>query len=84
MSEHDAMYLKLKGIRERACSLQVMVEHDAHRADLQTVADIADRLGVFYAPSQWSVNDEPPLRTNEHGNVIDYGPQFGEEDDADS
>lgn len=55
------MYLRLKGIRERACQLQVLVEHDAHRADLQTVADIADRLGVFYAPQQWSRFDEPPL-----------------------
>lgn len=57
----DEMYLKLKGIRERACRLQVLVEHDAHRDDLQTVADIADRLGVFYAPAQWSKFDEPPL-----------------------
>jgi hypothetical protein len=57
----DEFYLKLKGIREKACRLQVLVEHDAHRADLQTVADIADRLGVFYAPAQWSKFNEPPL-----------------------
>jgi hypothetical protein len=65
---NDEMFLKLRGIRDRACRLQVLVEHDAHRADLQAVADIADRLGVFYAPAQWSKYDEP---TN--------GPQFGEE-----
>ena len=57
----DEMYLKLKGIRERACRLSVLVEHDAHRDDLQTVADIADRLGVFYAPAQWSTFNEPRL-----------------------
>jgi hypothetical protein len=71
--ERDEMYLKLKGIRERACRLQVLVEHNAHRADLQAVADAADRLGVFYAPSQWSVYEEPT--------TFDYGPQFGEEED---
>lgn len=57
----DEMYLKLKGIRERACRLQVLVEFDQHRDDLQTVADIVDRLGVFYAPAQWSKFDEPGL-----------------------
>lgn len=68
----DEMYLKLKGIREHACRLQVLVEHQQHRDDLQAVADIADRLGVFYSPQQWSVYDEPT--------TFDYGPQFGEED----
>lgn len=57
----DEMYLKLKGIRERCCRLQVLVEHPSHRDDLQTVCDIADRLGVFYAPQQWSKCDEPPM-----------------------
>ena len=61
MSDPDEMYLKLKGIRERACRLQVLVTADAHRADLQTVCDIADRLGVFYAPAQWSSYDLPEL-----------------------
>lgn len=67
----DVYYLGLKGIRERACAMQCLVDHDAHRADLQTVCDIVDRLGVFYAPSQWSKHDEPE---------IDYGPQFDEGD----
>jgi len=57
----DEMYLALKGIRERACRLQVLVKHDMHREELQEVADIADRLGVFYAPSQWSRYDEPQV-----------------------
>lgn len=57
----DEIYLKLKGIREFACRLQVLMDHPAHRDELQTVCDIADRLGVWYAPDRWSRFDEPPM-----------------------
>jgi hypothetical protein len=74
----DEMYLKLKGIRDRACRLQVLVQHQSHRDDLQTVADIADRLGIFYSPAQWSNFDLPTSPLDEQ---FDYGPQFGESEE---
>ncbi len=57
----DAMYLDLKGARERLCRVQTHVTYPDHRRVLQNALDTIDRLGVFYAPQQWSKYDEPLL-----------------------
>lgn len=53
------MYLDLKGARERLCRAQTHMV-PAHRLQVQIALDTIDRLGVFYAPQQWSKYDEPP------------------------
>lgn len=60
-SHTDRVYLDLKGARERLCRTQTFVKHDTHRRALQEALDTIDRLGVFYAPQQWSKYDEPLL-----------------------
>lgn len=54
----DRLYLDLKGARERLCRAQMHVQ-PGHRQELQEALDLIDRLGVFYAPAQWSRFDEP-------------------------
>lgn len=57
----DQFYLWFHGAREKLCSAQTHVEYDEHRYELQDALNTIDRLGVFYAPAQWSKFDEPLL-----------------------
>lgn len=54
------LYLDLTGARERLCRAQVSM-HPQHRPEVQAALDTIDRLGVFYAPQQWSRHDMPPM-----------------------
>jgi hypothetical protein len=57
----DRLYLSLKGAREKLCVAQTDMPHGAHRQHVEQCIRVIDRLGVFYAPQQWSKFDEPDL-----------------------
>lgn len=62
----DGFYLNLHGARERLCRAQTFM-HPQHITEVQAALDTIDRLGVFYAPQQWSKYDEPPMPEADHG-----------------
>jgi hypothetical protein len=51
----DALYLKLKGARERLCLAQMLITEDSDRRALQTALDAIDFVGVQLP--QWSEHD---------------------------
>lgn len=58
MSDTDALYLRLKGAREKLCLAQMECDDDVDRAFLGKAIDNIDRVGAANCP-QWSRFDQP-------------------------